>query len=96
MDNKLPLVLFAADVDWNFDITLDLSNTNAPKFMFDGSHDLFPMYEVYVGDQLIYGYDGVLNGFGVTDLLGFGEDLDDVPNGSGPTSGVLIDVRELP
>ncbi len=96
MDNFLPLVRFAAEVDWNFEITLDFTNTNAPRFELDGSHDLFPMYEVYVGDQFIYGYDGVVNGFGVTDLLGFGRDIEDIPNGSGPTTGHLFDVRELP
>ena len=71
-----------------------MRNTNAPRFVLQGSHDLFPLYEVYVGEQFIYGYDGLINGFGGLDLVGSGRNIRKLPNGSGPTSGALIDIRE--
>ena len=106
MANVLPLVeanflgtgipIDAADVDWTFYIVLDMRNTNAPRYLLQGSHDTFPLYEVYIGEQFIYGYDGLINGFGGLDLLGFGTDIRDLPGGSGPTSGNLDDLREQP
>lgn len=100
MVNELPLIegavfgMTAADVDWTFYLVIDMRNTNAPRFLLQGIHDRFPLFEVYVGEQFIYGYDGLVNGFGGLDLIGPGRNIRNLPGGSGPTAGALTDLRE--
>ena len=70
MENRLAQVEFQFDVEWNFTIELDYTNENAPTYkLVDGNHKLFPLYELYIGDQRIYGYDGVLAGNGAGSLV---------------------------
>ena len=71
MSNYLPLPkpIFVADVDWVFLIKFDFTDPANPRYELSGSHDRFPLYEVHIGDQLIYGFDGVLAGSNAGSLI---------------------------
>jgi branched-chain amino acid transport system substrate-binding protein len=43
-------------VDWDLEVTLDFS-VEEPGFHVRGLHDGFPAFEVYVNDELAYGFD---------------------------------------
>ena len=43
-------------VDWDLEVTLDFSLAE-PGFRVRGAHDGFPAFEVYVNDELAYGFD---------------------------------------
>lgn len=45
---KEPLVLFAATIDWDFNIGLEIDDPLNPTAVFSGMHDGFPAYEVYI------------------------------------------------
>jgi len=68
MENNMPLVTIEWDVDWLFVLRLDFTDSNFPRYTLTGGHDSFPLYEVFIGNQKIYSYDGVLAGNDVTDL----------------------------
>jgi hypothetical protein len=73
-----PAPLIPINVDWEFEINVDFSNPAAPRYSISGKHDEFPLYTVHIGDQLIYGFDGVKAGFGPFALAGFMKDIEDV------------------
>lgn len=51
-----PLVL-SPNIDYDFKITVDLSDPEKPKYEIVGDHDGYPGYEVYIGDKRIHEFD---------------------------------------
>jgi hypothetical protein len=45
-----------ASLDWELDVKLDFARTT-PRYRVSGAHDGFPAIELYVDDELAYGYD---------------------------------------
>lgn len=87
MENNLPAPLIRIDVDWDFNIKLDFSGytTGAkPSYSITGSHDAFPLFTVHIGEQLIYGFDGILAGNSALSLISRVSVL------SAPESGLLV------
>ncbi len=45
---KEELVFLAADIDWDFQVTVSIANPIAPRFRLKGKQDGFPAYEMYI------------------------------------------------
>ena len=45
---KEELVFLAADIDWEFHVTVNIANPIAPRFRLKGKQDGFPAYEIYM------------------------------------------------
>jgi hypothetical protein len=43
-----PIVFASAEINWDFDITINVSNPVAPKYALTGKQDGFPAYEIYI------------------------------------------------
>jgi len=93
MVNFLEQVLIAQNVEWKFDIEFDFSVSPPTYEITRGLHKLFPLYEVYIGDQRIYGFDGVEAGFGAIQLapLGLTDVFHSIFNRQAGAPGVLVD-----
>jgi len=65
MENNLEAPFIKLDVNWEFNIKLDFRGYEegvTPTYEVRGKHDVFPEYTVHIGDQMIYGFDGVQAG----------------------------------
>ncbi len=38
----------AADIDWEFQVSVNVANPVAPRFRLQGKQDGFPAYEIYI------------------------------------------------
>ena len=45
---KEELVVLAADIDWEFQVSVNVANPVAPRFRLQGKQDGFPAYEIYI------------------------------------------------
>lgn len=64
-----PLVIPAPDIDWEFWVTIDSTNESSPTYIFQGAHDGFPAYDIYINGKLIYGHDPRTTGDGIFSLF---------------------------
>ena len=62
------------DADYGYNLALNLENDNL-KYELQGSHDGFPAYSVYIGEQQIYGYNPATRGGDPFDLFGPGKEV---------------------
>ena len=69
--NPLAPTLLGNEIDYIFDVTIDLTDANAPRYSLEGRHDGFPAYEVYIGTKRVFEHDPLATGEGLTSLFGF-------------------------
>jgi hypothetical protein len=67
--NPLAPTLLGNEIDYVFDITIDLTDASNPRYSLEGNHDGFPAYEVYIGNKRVFQHDPLATGEGLGSLL---------------------------
>lgn len=52
-----PLMPLAPNIDYEFTLEINYSNTSSPQYSLIGTHDGYPAYEVYLNNKRIYQHD---------------------------------------
>jgi hypothetical protein len=63
------------NIDLDMVIIIDASDPANPTYTIQGSHDLFPNFDIYINDQRIHGYDS--GSEGILGLSSQDEEVDD-------------------
>lgn len=72
------LIPLSPSIQWNTSLDIEMNAGSTPRIFVNGSHDLFPAYEMYVNNQPVYRFapDGLQAGqlpvpnFGAGDIAG--------------------------
>ena len=67
--NPLAPGILGNEIDYDFEITIDYTNSIYPLYSLVGRHDGFPAYEVYIGSKLIYEHDPLVTGEDIGSLF---------------------------
>jgi hypothetical protein len=84
-----PIILLAADINWQFDVGISKQDPLNPTFYMLGSHDGFPAYEIYINSRHpVFPYTDILQ-WKPTLNVGVLELMDNLDVNVGPTTGII-------